>query len=283
MFALTRFQSLCIAALALALAVPARAADYVFSAPPLADPIDDRAVYGPVAEYLSAVIGKKIVYRRSDNSLAYPEQMRKGTYDLAFDDPHFVSWRMVKLQHTPLAKLPGELVFAVVSRNDNNEVSDVRDLIGRPVCALVPPNIATLTLMAQFENPAREPLIVEKQSYTATYEGVISKSCVGAAVPVGIAQKLANEGVMRIIYESDGVPNQGFSAGPRFSAEDRTKMADALVAPEARTKLARFFDTWSKDKNLQRASHAEYQGVARLLKNTYGFDLSATAADPTVR
>jgi len=283
MLVLSGFRALGVAALGLVLAAPLYAADYVFSAPPLPAGIDDANVYKPVAEYLSQTIGKKIVYRPSESALAYQQEMRKGAYDLVFDDPHFVSWRMLTLRHTPLARLPGRLVFAVVSRNDNNEVSDVKDLIGRPVCGLVPPDIATLTLMAQFDNPLREPLIVKKVSYTAAYEGVISKSCVAAPIPVEIAHNLVERGVMRIIYESEGVPNRAFSAGPRFSAEDRARMADALVAPEARTKLTKFFVAWGENKGLQRASHAEYQGVARLLKSIHGFDLSASATDLTMR
>jgi len=33
-----------------------------------------------------------------------------------FDGPHFVSWRMTKLQHVPLVKFPGNLEFVVAVR-----------------------------------------------------------------------------------------------------------------------------------------------------------------------
>lgn len=279
--AVTAFRSLVLMG-ALFLSAPAFA-DYVFTAPPRGAGIDESDVYRPVAEYLSAATGKKIVYRHSDNWLTYQNEMRKGTYDIVFDGPHFLSWRMTKLQHEPVAKLPGKLVFNIVARKDNDKINAVKDLAGRIVCGLAPPNLATLTLMAQFDNPARQPHIVEVQSFKEAYEGVVKGRCASASLPIGVVKNLDTQGTLKILYQSDGVPNQGFSAGPRFSAEDRAKMADALVAPEARTKLAKFFDTWNKDKDLMRASHAEYQGVAVLLKDTFGFDLAAGDAESVKR
>lgn len=271
--------------LLLAVIAPGLAAanEYIFSAPPRGAGIDESDVYRPVAEYLSAATGKKIVYRHSDNWLTYQNEMRKGTYDLVFDGPHFLSWRMVKLQHEPVAKLPGKLVFVVVAKKDNARIGSVKDLAGRVVCGLAPPNLATLTLMAQFDNPARQPLVLEVQSFKDAYEGVVEGRCVGASMPAGVAKSLDKDAALKILYQSDGVPNQGFSAGPRFSAEDRAKMADALVAPQARTRLAKFFETWNKDKELMRATHAEYEGVAVLLKDTFGFDLAANEGGPATR
>lgn len=267
----------------LAVAVPAGADSYVFTAPPRGAGIDESDVYRPVAEYLSAATGKKITYRHSDNWLTYQNEMRKGTYDLVFDGPHFLSWRMVRLQHEPVAKLPGKLVFAVVTRKENEKVNAVKDLAGRVVCGLAPPNLATLTLLAQFDNPARQPLVLEVQSFKEAYEGVVQRRCVGASLPVGIAKNLDKEGTLKTLYQSNGVPNQGFSAGPRFSPEDRAKIAQALVAAEAKVKMAKFFETWNKGKDLLPAASAEYEGVAVLLKDTFGFDLAANEADSTKR
>lgn len=271
--AVAAFRNLFMVA-AFILSAPANA-DYVFSAPPRGAGIDESDVYRPVAAYLSAATGKKIAYRHSDNWLTYQNEMRKGTYDLVFDGPHFLSWRMIRLQHEPVAKLPGKLVFALVTRKENEKINAVKDLAGRVVCGLAPPNLATLTLLAQFDNPARQPLVLEVQSFKEAFEGVVKGRCVGASLPVGVVKNLDKDGTLRTLYQSNGVPNQGFSAGPRFSPEDRAKMAQALVAAEAKVKMAKFFDTWNKDKDLLPATHTEYDGVAVLLKDTFGFDLAA--------
>lgn len=264
------------------LGMPAVAADYVFTAPPRDAGGDESEVYKPVADYLSAVTGKRIVYQYVDNWLMYQEKMRKGEYDVVFDGPHFVSWRMAKLQHEPIAKLPGKLVFVTIAKKENDKINAMKDLAGRPVCGLAPPNLATLTMGAQFDNPARQPLIREVKSFKEAYEGVVSGKCLAASLPMGAMKNLDQKNqATKVIYQSDGVPNQGFSAGARFTAEDKAKMAAALLLPEAKTKMSKFFDTWNKDKELTAASRGEYENVVALLKDTYGFDVTRVSAIDT--
>lgn len=262
--------------------MPAIAADYVFTAPPRDAGGDESEVYKPVADYLSAVTGKRIVYQYVDNWLTYQDKMRKGEYDVVFDGPHFLSWRMAKLQHEPIAKLPGKLVFATIAKKENDKVNAMKDLAGRPVCGLAPPNLATLTMSAQFDNPARQPLIREVKSFKEAYEGVVSGKCLAASLPMGAMKNLDQKNqAVKVIYQSDGVPNQGFSAGARFTADDKAKMAAALLLPEAKTKMSKFFDTWNKGKELAKASRGEYENVAILLKDTYGFDVTQVSAIDT--
>lgn len=261
---------------ALSLSAPA-AADYVFSAPPRGEGGDESDVYQPIAEYLSAAIGKKIVYRHSDNWLTYQNEMRKGTYDLVFDGPHFLSWRIEKLQHEPLVKFPGKLAFVVITRKDNDRIQSVSNLAGRTVCGMPAPNLATLTLYSLFDNPARQPLVREAKTFKQAYEDMIAGKCVGAALRDAAFNKLdKGKNAANVLFHSKGVPNQAFSAGPRFTAEDKQKIVKAMLAPEAKVKLALFLDRFNmKDKDLLPASRAEFEGVALLLKDTFGFDLAA--------
>lgn len=264
------------AACLLAFSAMAVAQDYVFTAPPRdVGGGDETAVYGPVAAYLSAATGKKIVYEHSDNWLSYQDNMRKGKYDLVFDGPHFLSWRMLKLQHEPLAKLPGKLVFVVVAKKDNDKVQTLKDLSGRTVCGMSPPNLATLTLHSQFTNAAREPMIIPAKSFKEAYGKMTAGKCVAAAMGKGFYKNL-EKGEAKIVWESTGVPNQAFSASPRFSEQDRAKMIAALTSPDARAKLAKFFEIFSKEKDLEVAKRDEFVGVSALLKDVYGFDMAAS-------
>jgi len=263
-------------------ALPATAADLVFTAPPRDSGGDESDVYKPVADYMSAVTGKRVVYQWADNWLTYQDKMRKGEYDLVFDGPHFLSWRMAKLQHEPLAKLPGKLIFSTIVRKENEKINSMRDLAGRPVCGLAPPNLATLTLNAQFDNPARQPLILEAKSFKEAYDGVVNGKCLAASIPLGALKKLDEQKqAVKIIYTSDGVPNQGFSAGARFTADEKAKMAAALLSPDAKVKMSKFFDTWNKGKELAPANRPEYENVVVLLKDTYGFDVTQVSAVDT--
>ena len=256
-----------------ALAMPVHAAEYVFTAPPRDAGGDESEVYKPIADYLSAVTGKRIVYQYSDNWLTYQDRMRKGEYDLIYDGPHFTSWRIMKLQHEPLARLPGKLDFVVIARNDNDKIASLKDLNGRTVCGMAPPNLATLTMYAQYDNAARQPLVISTKSFKEAYEMAMAGKCMGAAMSAGFFKKL-DKGEAKVLFHSAGMPNQAFSAGPRFTDEDKTKMSEALLAPEARAKMVKFFEMFSKDKDLVKASKGEYDGLTVLLKDVYGFDIA---------
>ena len=268
------------ALLASGIAIPAMAADVLtFTAPPRdVGGGNEPAVYGPVADYLSSVTGKKIVYKHPGDWLSYQSDMRKGAYDLIFDGPHFVSWRMSQIGHEPIAKLPGKLVFVVIARKDDAAVDSTTYLAGRSVCGMPRPNLATLTMYSLFENPMRQPRVVQTASFKDAYDSLLAGKCIAAVMGKGFYNRFDKDGVKtKILYTSPGVPNQAFSASNKFSAEDRRKMTEALTSPQARAKMAKFFEIFSKEKDLVAAKHDEFEGIAALLKDVYGFDLPATA------
>jgi len=254
---------------------PALAADpLVFSAPPRDDKETETRVYGPIAQYISKAIGREVIYRFPGNWLTYQNEMRKGAYDVVFDGPAFISWRILKLGHEPIAKLPGKLGFVAVVRSDNAAVQSLKQLAGRPVCALAPPNLATLSFQSQYDNPARQPLIVEVQSFEDGYKNMLQgQRCTAAVLRDKMFEKLtAKDPQARELWRSPGIANQGFSAGPKLSAAERDKMRQALTAEASKNAMAMFYDRFSKDKLLVPANSAEYAGLAMLLKDVWGFD-----------
>jgi ABC-type phosphate/phosphonate transport system substrate-binding protein len=253
----------------------AGAADaYVFSAPPRSTQAKEQAVYGPIARYLSQVIGKPVVYEHSDNWLNYQNRMQQGKYDIVFDGPHFIGWRMAKIKHEPLVKLPGDLKFVVFVKADSGAVQSLKDLEGRTLCGLAPPNLATLTMYDQYPNPLRQPMVVEVESFEQGYAGVAQGRCVAGVMRDKMFGKLqkARGNAARVVWASKGTANQGFSAGPRVSGDDRNKIIAAMLAPEAREVLDIFFERYSKsDKRLVPAGLQDYAGLGTYLRDVYGF------------
>lgn len=251
------------------------AQEYIFSAPPRGAPEIEAQVYRPIAAYLSKVTGKKIVYKHPDNWLNYQNSLQKGRYDLVFDGPHFIGWRIAKMQHQPLAKLPGQLAFVVFVSNDNKRIRRLGDLAGRTLCGLAPPNLATLTIYNQFPNPARQPLVIEVKSFKAGYAQVKKGKCVAGVIRDKLFVKLQkNNGAQaRVIWRSQGTANQGFSAGPRFSKGDKKRIAQSLLSPKAAPHLTKFYNRFSKkNKSLERVSASEYVELGGLLRDVWGFD-----------
>lgn len=268
------------AVLLTACAMGASAADvYVLTAPPRDSGGAESDVYEPIAQYLSSAIGRKIEYRNYDNWLTYQDRMRRGEYDIVFDGPHFVGWRMAKLGHEPVARLAGKLAFVVAVKKDNDKIGALKDLAGRTVCGLPPPNLATLTVLSQFDNPARQPIVIEVKSFSDAYHDMARGKCVAAILrDNAIGQFDKDKGIAKVIYKSEGIANQGFSVGPRLASADKAKIAQALLAPQARQHLKVFFERYSKDKDLVVATREEYQDLGRLLRDVWGFDLTPDAA-----
>lgn len=253
------------------LSVPA-AADLVFSAPPRESQSGGADSYAPLAEYLSKVTGQKVDYRYSDNWLSYQKEMQKGVYDLVFDGPHFVGWRMAKLGHVPLVKFPGNISFVVIVKQADTKYNSIQQLAGHTICAHAPPNLATLTVLYEFKNPARQPFIINTQGFAAAYKGVVEGKCVAAILQAKMATELDKEAhATRVVYQSEPLPNQALSAGPRVSPEMQKKIVTALLSDEGKVAASALFERF-KMKEFVSAGSKEYLGLGVLLQDVRGFE-----------
>lgn len=250
--------------------------EYIFSAPPRGSAEKENKVYQPIAAYLSIVLGKKIVYQHPGNWLSYQNNMQKGKYDLVFDGPHFVSWRILKTKHVPLVKLPGKLAFSIMVAKNNKGIKNYHDLMGRTVCGLAPPNLATLTIYSLFTNPVRQPLVVEVKSFPEGYAKAAKGTCVGAVMRDKMFNKLnKKKKAGRVIFNSKGIANQAFTAGPRFSAKEKEKLVAALLSKSAVGQMQAFHKRFNKKgKPVLPANKKDFAGLAVLLKDVWGFSLS---------
>ncbi|MBI3569762.1 MAG: PhnD/SsuA/transferrin family substrate-binding protein [Gammaproteobacteria bacterium] len=245
----------------------------VFSAPPRETEEDALRTYQPIAEYLSRIVGKSIVYRYPKDWLTYQTEMQRGSYDLVFDGPHFNSWRISHLQHSSLVKVAGEHAFAVVVRKDDKRITDLKQLAGQKVCGMNPPNLGTLSVLGQFDNPSRQPLIVNSLGWTKAYEGLaFEKKCAAAIIPVANLKTFSNhENIVRVVYRTKALPNQAFSAGPRITVQDQALISAALISQDGAAAAQRLLSANGADQGLAYASKDEYAGLDMYLKDSWGY------------
>jgi ABC-type phosphate/phosphonate transport system substrate-binding protein len=271
---LTRNLAVCFLLLSGFFAATPAPADLIFSSPPRESRAKGEEVYQPIAHYLSRVTGQKVVYRYPDNWLVYQRDMQRGDYDIVFDGPAFIGWRQDRQGHVPLVKLPGKLSFVVAVRKEQQKIQELKQLAGRAICAFPPPNLATLTVLYEFDNPSRQPLIVETQSFPEAYQGVMNGKCVAGILQTKMYEKLAAEqGGTRIIFSSRGMSNQAFTAGPRLSSEMKEKIRTGLLSSEGRAATQKLRDEF-KVQDFEPATEVEYAGLGKLLRDTWGFDLA---------
>lgn len=266
----TRF---CLALLLLFTLVKTVNADLVFSAPPRETPEVGKKIYGPVADYLSQVLGQKVHYQHPGSWGIYQGAMQRGRYDIIFDGPHLVSWRLNKKGHHTLVKLPGKLVFVVVVKRNNKRYTGVAQLRGRRVCALAPPNLATLTLLKQF-GPNRQPFLKSVTGFKQGYLDMLSGKCDAAVLrDVGYARLSKKYPGGRIIFRSKPVPNQAFTVGQKISPAMRGKITQALLSAKSKNAIDTFRKRYVKKGELTAASDKEYAGMYAFLKDTWGFGI----------
>jgi ABC-type phosphate/phosphonate transport system substrate-binding protein len=284
MTSVSRLFALGLTALLCVAAVPPAAAqkqEYVFTSPPREPAAKGQETYGAIADYLTARIGAKFVYRHPNNWLNYMSRMQTDEYDLVFDGPHFISWRIARFQHAPLVKLPGNLDFVVIARTDNTNITEANDLAGRSVCGHAPPNLATLTMQSRFPNPSRQPYIIEVRGFPNIFAAVVERKCEGGVLPTKVyanLNKAENEGVTRVLYQSRPLPHQGFSASTRVPPEVQKAIRDALLAPEAAAPTEAMRTRFAGGQALRSATREEYEGLGYLLKDMWGFELDEALA-----
>ncbi len=244
----------------------------VFSAPPRESEEDAIRTYQPIAEYLSHVIGKTVIYKHPPDWLAYQTEMQRGHYDIVFDESHFNSWLISNLQHNILVKLADENAFVVVVRKDD-KITDIKQLVGQKVCGMNPPNLGTLAVLGQFDNPMRQPYIMNSEDWSKAYESVaFEKKCTAAIVPIANFKKFPNSASLtRVIYRTRPLPNQAFSAGPRVSPNDQARIASALVSPEAGSAMSQLMAANGSEKGLAFAAKEEYAGLDAYLKDSWSY------------
>ena len=213
----------------------ALAEDLIFTAPPREKPEAGEKTYGPLVDHLSKLLGKKVVYVHPRNWLNYQREMRDDKYDIVFDGPHFISWRMAHLEHDVLVKLTGTLEFYLLAEKDDVEIAKPEDLVGKNICCISPPNLSSLSILAMFPNPVQQPVL---KGVTGGMGGVYNtfnnnkSNCRAWILRTSFYKKKIKEedrAKMKIIYDTKPIPNQGISVSKRLSARDKSLILQSLT------------------------------------------------------
>lgn len=251
-------------------------ADFTFSAPPRESEEKGHHYYQPIAEYLTRATGEKFVYEYAPSWATYAKKMKTGQYDLVFDGPHFVSWRIENIQHQVLVKLPQQHIWRVVARKDDPTVNSIEDLEAKKVCGPASPNFGTLTMFSHFTNPVREPVHIITKGWKDGYNGVLDDKCQATVLPKTNHEKYDPNGSQtKVVHQHDPYPNQAFTAGPQMSDELKERVRQALLSPEGQQAMTRLRERYAGGRDLISANDAEYAEVNRVLDRAVGFGIFA--------
>ncbi len=252
-----------------AVSIQSASADYVFSAPPREGEMRGIKLYGPLVQRLTEVLGENVVYEQPSNWLEYSKKMRNDEYDIIFDGPHFNAWRIKHLHHVPVASLPGSLQFYLVTFKDYKIINTYRDLVGRKICGMPSPHLATDMILDLFKNPAIQPYIYEvpggiRAMYNAFKEG----HCLATIFRIELYDKLPEEdkAKLKIIATTRTVPNQTVSVGKRLQ-KNADKLSEFLVSDDGIAAAGKLLARYSKNaRYFQRPIKEKFDGAEDLLE-----------------
>jgi ABC-type phosphate/phosphonate transport system substrate-binding protein len=245
------------------------AADLILTAPPRETVQRGKEMYDPIAKKLTEALGQKVVYKHPKSWADYATKMRDGYYDIVFDGPHFVAWRQKNLKHIPVVSLPGSLEFYVVTNKNNDQINNKRDLIGRKICGMPSPHLATDLVFDIFKNPVIQPVIYEvrggqRKSYKAFKEGKCQATIFRTTLYKRLPDKIRN--TLKIVAKTRALPNQTISVSQRL--HDQTKViADTLLSKDGKMVADKLLSRFSKrKKKFIRADPKKFVGAADILE-----------------
>lgn len=247
-------------------------ADYTFTAPPRESRERAIEIYNPIAQYLTIVTGEIFIYKYPNNWAEYSEGIRNNDYDLAFDGPHFVSWRIKNTNHDAIAKLPQLHIWRVIVKSDNNDIQKLDDLVGKRICAPKSPNFGMLTMMSHFPNPDREPIHIITKGWKDGYNAVVQGKCDAAVLPKTNHKKFDTElSNTRAIHTHLPYPNQAFTAGPNLTPELKEKVIESLLSDDGQMALLNLRERFTGGEKLVSVDNEEYEGISMVLKRAGNF------------
>lgn len=252
-------KSLLSAALLVAF-VNAAFADYILTGPPREDSKKSTEMYGPIADKLSEVLGKRVVYEQPQGWIEYANKMRDGYYDIVFDGPHFAAWRVKHLKHYPVAELPGDLGFVLIANKSDDGLKDLRQLAGKRICGMLSPHLGTSLVLDYYPNPVIQPVIIEvdgfqKEVYKAFKDGKCRAAILRNVFYFRLPQ--IDKEKSKVMLKTRSLPNQTITVSTRLrtnaklisafmTSKDGAIAADGLLSRYS--KKAKYFEKTSVNR-----------------------------------
>ncbi len=254
-----------------ALAADEALAPLIFGTAPTSSPEETKKSYAQMIAYLSTTIGYPVRLQTATNYQEYQVNMRSGVYDLAFDGPPFVSWRMEKMNHVPLVKLPAEIRIIVIKRDDS-KFNTLEELGTHSVntCVVPSPNTLTLIFLNYFPHPARQPNLLPIKGFK-NIENCLRSGKGEIAVFRNMYWKKMDKTGLKVMFEPGiGYPERTISAGPKVNEEMREKIVKALTSEEGATASKEVLSRFQRDKFVK-ANAEDFIGQAEMLRPVWGF------------
>jgi ABC-type phosphate/phosphonate transport system substrate-binding protein len=245
--------------------------ELIFSTAPTHSQEVTLKLYTPLVNYLSQVTGQRIVLRPAINFVDYASGMQNDRYDILFDGPHLAGWRIEKRDHEALARLPGQIRFAIIGREDSSIQSMQELALGRDgVCAFASPNMLTLAFLSHFPHPARQPNLLRTQGFPELVECLRSGKGDVAIIRDSQWNGMDQTGLKIIEIPQESYPERSFTISRKVDPKLREQIREALLSEEGKQAMAEMLKTFNREQLIP-VRQEEYAGLGALLVPVWGF------------
>ena len=254
-------------------APPARAAvnELVLGIAPLLSEAETQQQFEPLCRYLAKAGGLPCRIATRPNYLGYWETMRRGKdYNLILDDAHFTDYRINKMGHFVLAKIPGTVTYSLIVPH-TTKIDDPGRLMGLRIATLGIPSMGAALLNSLFPKPLKQPIPVEVDSAEEGFALLRDGKVAAAILPTPLVRKQISRGApFHVLLSTEPLPHMGLSASPEIDAVLRQKLRAALLGahknPDGRAMLRAI-----GIERFDPASARVYRGQARTLQEYWGY------------
>jgi phosphonate transport system substrate-binding protein len=224
-----------------------------------------REIFLPLAEYIEDVTGSSVEIVTYPNFLSFwSETQKPDTYDMVFDAAHFIDYRNKNHDFTVLAKQTGTVSYSLIVPEDSL-VFDPQELIGKKIATLGPPSLGAVRIEQIFENPLRQPLVIETDNSEQAMQMVLEGKVDAAMLPTPlVSAQMSGEGGVNVVMTTEPVPSMAFSVSPRVNAENREKLDKAMKETD-KTEAGKKMLEQTRLNPFEDTNNAAYFGYSELL------------------
>ncbi|MEJ2398265.1 MAG: PhnD/SsuA/transferrin family substrate-binding protein [Gammaproteobacteria bacterium] len=118
-------------------------------------------------------------------------------------------------------------------QKNDNKINNINDLVAKQFCGVPPPNLASLSIIAAFPNPVRQPVIKGiRGAGKAVFGAFMKGECEAAVLRTAYYKRFltqAQRDKVKIVYSSPPYPNQGITVSKRVTPREIKLMQQALT------------------------------------------------------
>ena len=239
---------------------------------PILDAKRTMALYKPLADYLSKQINQDVKIVTTDNFLAYWNLMRQSKHDLVLDAAHFTDFRAKKYKYEILCKIKDTITYSLIT-NEKDVLFDAQELIAKPIATVTSPSLGGIRLAALFDNPARQPKIVNTATFNEALAKLKSNEAFAAMVPTPM---INGDLTVNTVFVTEPVPHMAVSASPDLPVSIKRAVKQALL----NVKNLPGGEAMRKSMNISGFEPVEastYDGYDKLLKGVWGYSYTSSS------